>query len=51
MFESQVGRVAGIGPLNCLVPDVLALLDLFGVVMQVSLRVKIEVGDVVAKGL
>ena len=46
-LEETVAR--GIGILNCLIPNILASLDLSGVVVQVALSVKVEVNSMVAE--
>lgn len=49
VFDLEKAVASGIGILNSLIPDVLARLDLFGVVMQIALGVKIEVNSMVAE--
>jgi hypothetical protein len=49
VFDLQVIGYAGIGTGYSVVPDVLAGLDLSGVVVQVALSVQVEVNDMIAK--
>lgn len=49
VFDLEEAVGVGIGILNCLIPDVLARLDLFRVVVQVALSVKVEVNSMVAE--
>ena len=49
VFDLKEAVVSRIGILNCLIPDVLASLDLSRVVVQIALSVKIEVNGMVAE--
>lgn len=49
MFDLEKAVASGIGILNCLIPYVLARLDLFSVVVQIALSIEVEINRMVAQ--